>query len=61
MNQAQRSFSFHHPYVSLSGIQAMINVFLLFISNPVCPTPVPSLAIPLSHKGNHREGFIASE
>jgi len=30
----------------------------LFISNPGYPTPVPSLAIPLSHKGNHREGLM---
>lgn len=29
-----------------------------FISNPVYPTPDPSLAIPLYHKGNHREGLM---
>jgi len=34
---------------------------LSFFSNPVYPTPVPSLDNPLSHKGIHREGLIARE
>jgi len=33
-------------------------MLIRFTSNPVYPTPVPSLTIPLSHKGNHREGLM---